>query len=90
MEYLEQAYVDATQYGWSKQPIVEILTPSTIDPFPAPEGQHVASLCCQQFAPELADGKSWDDYREQAAETVIDTVTSYTPNFRSAIYLPAN
>ncbi|BBM04121.1 NAD(P)/FAD-dependent oxidoreductase [Microbulbifer sp. GL-2] len=85
MDYLEQAYVDATQYGWSKQPIVEILIPSTIDPSLAPEGHHVASLFCQQFAPELSDGKSWDDYREQAAQTIVDTVTSYAPNFRDAI-----
>ncbi|BBM04123.1 NAD(P)/FAD-dependent oxidoreductase [Microbulbifer sp. GL-2] len=90
MDYLERAYVDATQYGWSKQPIVEILIPSTIDPSLAPEGQHVASLFCQQFAPELSDGKNWDDYREQAAETIIDTVISYAPNFRDAIYRRVN
>ncbi|WHI52779.1 NAD(P)/FAD-dependent oxidoreductase [Microbulbifer sp. MLAF003] len=85
MDYLERAYVDATQYGWSKQPIVEILIPSTIDPSLAPEGHHVASLFCQQFAPELSDGNSWDDYREQAAQTIVDTVTNYAPNFRDAI-----
>ncbi|WP_020413287.1 phytoene desaturase family protein [Microbulbifer sp. ANSA001] len=85
MNYLEQAYVDATQHGWSKQPIVEILIPSTIDPSLAPEGQHVASLFCQQFAPELSDGNSWDDYREQAAQTIVDTVTNYAPNFRDSI-----
>ncbi|WP_444897867.1 phytoene desaturase family protein [Microbulbifer sp. EKSA008] len=85
MDYLEQAYIDAAQYGWSKQPIVEILIPSTIDPSLAPEGQHVASLFCQQFAPELPDAKSWDDYREQAAQTIIDTVTNHAPNFRDSI-----
>ncbi|WP_444914249.1 phytoene desaturase family protein [Microbulbifer sp. TRSA007] len=85
MTYLEQAFVDATQYGWSTHPIVEILIPSTIDPTLAPEGKHVASLFCQQFAPELPQGKSWDDYRDQAAKTIIDTVTNYAPNFRDAV-----
>ncbi|WP_444902707.1 phytoene desaturase family protein [Microbulbifer sp. CnH-101-E] len=85
MDYLEQAYIDAAQYGWSKQPIVEILIPSTIDPSLAPEGQHVASLFCQQFAPELPEGKSWDNYREQAAQTIINTVNNYAPNFRDSI-----
>ncbi|WP_444902711.1 phytoene desaturase family protein [Microbulbifer sp. CnH-101-E] len=85
MDYLEQAYIDAAQYGWSKQPIVEILIPSTIDPSLAPEGQHVASLFCQQFAPEQPEGKSWDNYREQAAQTIIDTVNNYAPNFRDSI-----
>ncbi|WP_264190672.1 hypothetical protein [Microbulbifer variabilis] len=40
------------------------MIPSTIDRSLAPEGQHVASLFCQQFAPELPEGKSWDGYRE--------------------------
>nr|WP_282450243.1 NAD(P)/FAD-dependent oxidoreductase [Microbulbifer sp. CAU 1566] len=85
MQYLEQAYLDAKQFGWSKKPIVEILIPSTVDNSLAPEGQHVASLFCQQFAPQLPDGRSWDEEREQAADTIIDTVTEYAPNFRDAI-----
>ncbi|WP_444893332.1 phytoene desaturase family protein [Microbulbifer sp. TRSA001] len=85
MNYLEQAYMDAIQHGWSTQPIVEMLIPSTIDPSLAPQGQHVASLFCQQFAPELPDGKSWDDCRELAAQTIIDTVTRHAPNFHDSI-----
>ncbi|WP_305080424.1 MULTISPECIES: phytoene desaturase family protein [Microbulbifer] len=85
MQHLEQAYLDAKQFSWSKKPIVEMLIPSTVDDTLAPAGQHVASLFCQQFAPELPDGKDWDDYREQAADTIIDTVTEYAPNFRDAI-----
>ncbi|WP_193165526.1 phytoene desaturase family protein [Microbulbifer hainanensis] len=85
MDYLEQAYLDAKQFGWSKQPIVEILIPSTVDDSLAPPGQHVASLFCQQFAPQLADGASWDDHREAAADTIIDTVTRYAPNFRDSV-----
>ncbi|WP_157954097.1 hypothetical protein [Microbulbifer sp. A4B17] len=50
MKYLEQVYVDATQHGWSWNPIVEILIPCTIDPSLAPDGQHVTSLFCQQFS----------------------------------------
>ena len=44
--------------GWSKEPIVEMLIPSTVDDSLAPPGQHVASLFCQQFAPVLPDGRS--------------------------------
>ena len=85
MQYLEQAYLDARQFGWSKKPIVEMLIPSTVDNSLAPEGHHVASLFCQQFAPELPEGRDWDNEREQAADTIIDTVTEYAPNFRDAI-----
>ncbi|MEX2962745.1 phytoene desaturase family protein [Microbulbifer sp. TYP-18] len=85
LAYLEQAYLDAKQFGWSKKPIVEILIPSTVDDSLAPPGQHVASLFCQQFAPTLADGRSWDDCREAAADTIVDAVSEYAPNFRDAI-----
>jgi phytoene dehydrogenase-like protein len=85
VDYLDKAWLDARQYGWSREPIVEMLIPSTMDDSLAPEGHHVASLFCQQFAPELSDGRSWDTCRDLAAETIIDTVTKYAPNFRSSI-----
>ncbi len=85
MKYMEQAYFDARQYGWSKQPIVEMLIPSTVDDSLAPEGQHVASLFCQHFDPELPDGKDWLEFRELAADTIIDTVNTVAPNFKASI-----
>lgn len=85
VQYLDKAYLDARQYGWSREPIVEMLIPSTMDDSLAPAGHHVASLFCQQFAPELSDGRNWDDCRELAAETIIDTVTKYAPNFRASV-----
>jgi phytoene dehydrogenase-like protein len=85
MTYLEQAYLDAKQHGWSRQPIVEMLIPSTVDDSLAPAGQHVASLFCQQFAPQLPNGDSWDQYREAAADTIIETVTCHAPNFRGSV-----
>lgn len=85
MQYLEQAYLDARQFGWAKAPIVEMLIPSTVDDSLAPAGNHVASLFCQQFAPELPNGDSWDTHREAAAETIIDTVNQYAPNFKKSI-----
>ena len=85
LPYLERAYDDARQHGWAREPAIEMHLPSVIDDSLAPEGQHVASLFCQHFAPELPDGRSWEDERDAAAETVIDTVTRYAPNFREAI-----
>ncbi len=85
LDYMDRAYLDAKLHGWSKRPIVEMLIPSTLDNSLAPPGQHVASLFCQQFAPQLADGQSWHDCREAAAQTIIDTVTEFAPNFRDAI-----
>jgi phytoene dehydrogenase-like protein len=59
--YLERAYHDARRDGMSREPVVEVLIPSTLDDSLAPPGAHVASLFCQHFAPTLPDGRSWDD-----------------------------
>ena len=48
-------------------------------------GAHVASLFCQHFNPAPADGKSWDELREAAADRVIDTVNGFAPNFRASV-----
>ena len=85
LDYMDEAFLDAKRYGWSKKPIVEMLIPSTVDDSLAPEGQHVASLFCQQFAPELPDGRDWDAEEGNAADTIIDTVEAYAPGFRASI-----
>ena len=85
LAYMEQAYFDARTYGCSRAPIVEMLIPSTVDDSLAPRGNHVASLFCQHFAPELPGGLDWDGIREDAADHVIDTVTRYAPNFKGAV-----
>ena len=85
LSYMERAYFDARLHGWSKQPIVELVIPSTLDDSLAPPGRHVASLFCQHVAPHLADGQSWDDHRETVADLMIDTVNTYAPNFKAAV-----
>ncbi len=85
LAYMEQAYLDAKAGGWSRQPIVEMLIPSTLDDSLAPPGQHVASLFCQHVAPVLPDNASWDTHREQVADVMIDLVNSHAPNFRAAV-----
>jgi phytoene dehydrogenase-like protein len=85
LDYMDRAFLDAKTHGWSRKPIVEMLIPSTVDDSLAPEGQHVASLFCQQFAPELPDGRDWDAEEDKAADTVIDTVEEYAPGFRASI-----
>ena len=85
LQYMERAYHDARAHGWSREPIVELLIPSTLDPGLAPPGQHVASLFCQHVAPQLPDGASWDAHREEVADLMIATVDRYAPNFRRSV-----
>lgn len=81
LDYMDRAFLDAKQLGWSKKPIVEMLIPSTVDDSLAPSGQHVASLFCQQFAPD----HDWDADEGKAADTIIDTVEAHAPGFRASI-----
>jgi phytoene dehydrogenase-like protein len=85
LDYMDEAWRDAKALGWSKRPIVEMLIPSTLDDSLAPPGHHVASLFCQQFAPRLPEGRSWDDARDLAADLIIDTVNGWAPNFKASV-----
>ena len=87
MGYLERAYLDARGHGWSAEPIVEMLIPSTLDASLAPSGQHVASLFVQHVAPKLPGGRSWENRQEgdAFADLVIATVNQYAPNFTASV-----
>jgi phytoene dehydrogenase-like protein len=85
LAFMERAYFDARTHGWSREPIVEMLIPSTVDSTLAPPGKHVASLFCQHFGFTLPDNKSWDHAKEEAADLVIETVDRHAPNFRASI-----
>ena len=85
LAYMDRAYQDARDHGWSREPVVEVLIPSTLDDSLAPEGAHVASLFCQHVAPELPDGKSWDDHREEVADLMIATVDRFAPGFATSV-----
>ena len=81
LDYMDRAFTDAQQHGWSRQPIVEVTIPSTVDDSLAPPGCHVASLFCQQFDPAV----DWDAHRETVADLIIDTVTDHAPNFKGSV-----
>jgi phytoene dehydrogenase-like protein len=85
LAYMDRAWQDARDHGWSRAPVVEVLIPSTLDSSLAPEGAHVASLFCQHVAPELPDGKSWDDHREEVADLMVATVDRYAPGFAQTV-----
>jgi len=85
LAYMDRAWQDARDHGWSRAPVVELLIPSTLDDTLAPKGQHVASLFCQHVAPQLPDGTSWDDHRDEVADLMIATVDAYAPGFAQSV-----
>ena len=85
LDYMDRAWRDARARGWSREPIVEMLVPSTLDDTLAPKGKHVASLFCQHVAPTLPNGASWDEHREEVADLMIATVERYAPGFGASV-----
>jgi phytoene dehydrogenase-like protein len=83
LDYMDRAFVDAKRDGWSREPIIEMLIPSTLDDSLAPPGQHVASLFCQHFPYDLPGG--WEARRDEAADHIIATVDSYAPGFKASV-----
>ena len=85
LAYMERAWLDAKTLGVAREPIVEMLIQSLYDDSLAPPGQHVASLFCQQVAPVLPDGRSWDDEREAVADHMIAAVDKWAPGFKASV-----
>ncbi|WP_417617985.1 phytoene desaturase family protein [Parasphingorhabdus sp.] len=85
LDYMDRAYQDARRHGWSREPVVEMLIPSLVDDSLAPAGQHVASLFCQQFAPQLPDGRHWQEERGAAVASILAVVERHAPGFGELI-----
>jgi phytoene dehydrogenase-like protein len=81
LDYMDQAYLDARETGMAREPIVEMVIPSTLDPTLAPDGAHVASLFCQHFAPQA----DWGAAKPEAIERIFGVVERFAPGFRASV-----
>ncbi|HEY4304760.1 MAG TPA: NAD(P)/FAD-dependent oxidoreductase [Gemmatimonadaceae bacterium] len=84
VNYLERAYDDAKYGEFSRNPYMDIVIPSMIDPGMAPPGKHVMSVFVQ-YAPYDLNGGWTDEKREAFGDTVINTIERYAPNIKSLI-----
>jgi len=84
MEYVEAAYDDAKYGNFSREPYLDMIIPSMIDPHMAPPGKHVVSIFVQ-YAPSNITGGWNSEKREAFGDAVVDAVTRFAPNFRSSI-----
>ena len=85
MERMERAYDDWKAGTWSKDPYVDMLIPTLVDPTMAPPGKHFMS-CFVQYCPPQIHGRRWTDAeREAFGKTVIDQISNYSPDFKSLI-----
>jgi phytoene dehydrogenase-like protein len=85
LEYMDRAFAEARLDGMSRNPIVEMLIPSTLDDTLAPRGAHVASLFCQHFSYNLPGGGDWRQEKQRAIDLIFDAVNKQAPNFRASV-----
>jgi phytoene dehydrogenase-like protein len=84
IDYIEKAYDDAKHGNFSRQPYIDIVLPSVLDPDMAPPGKHVMS-CFVQYAPYNIKG-GWDDQKREAfGDAVVDALTRFAPNLKDII-----
>ena len=83
--YMDRAWQDARSARLEPRAHRRSADPLHARRYAGPPGQHVASLFCQHVAPELPDGKSWDDHREEVADLMIATVDKYAPGFAASV-----
>jgi phytoene dehydrogenase-like protein len=84
LDYVERAYDDAKYGQFSRRPYMDIIIPSMIDPGMAPPGKHVMSIFVQ-YAPYNQQGGWTDANREAFGDAVINTLSEFAPNLKSAI-----
>lgn len=85
LDYIERAFDDAKYGQPSKEPVLEITLPSSVDGTLAPAGQHVMNIFVQYAPYKLAGGQSWDDIKEDFADRCIALVGRYAPNVPGAV-----
>jgi phytoene dehydrogenase-like protein len=86
IEWMERAYDDAKYGRHSRQPYIDVVIPTLVDPSMAPPGKHVMS-CFVQYAPyHLEEGAVWDDaMRESFGDAVVQTLGRFAPNLPNLI-----
>jgi phytoene dehydrogenase-like protein len=84
IDYLERAF-DAAKYGdYSHAPYLDITIPTLTDPSLAPTGKHIMSIYVQ-FAPYKLKEGDWTSRREEFADAVVGTLSTYAPNVADLI-----
>jgi phytoene dehydrogenase-like protein len=84
VDCLERAF-DSSKYGeFSREPYLDVMIPTLLDPSLAPAGKHVMSIC-MQFAPYRLKNGDWPQQRDALCHTIINTLAQYAPDLPSKI-----
>ena len=85
VEYHVQSWDDSQAGKTPTCPIMSIQMPSMITPNFVPGGGTVVLSDWVLYAPRHPNAGSWNDIRDVVANTIIDKINSFVPNFRDSI-----
>jgi phytoene dehydrogenase-like protein len=85
LERMEKAYDDWKAETWSKDPYVDMLIPTQVDPTMAPPGKHMMTVFVQYAPPKINGGEWTDDDRDAFGNNVIEQIAKYSPDFKDLI-----
>jgi phytoene dehydrogenase-like protein len=84
-DFIERAYDDAKYGHPSKEPVVELCLPSSLDNTVAPAGKHLMSMFVQYAPYKLKSGPWTDAIKNDFADRCFDIVEKYAPGFKSSV-----
>lgn len=82
---LRAAYADYLTGRPPAAPAVLAITPTALDPSLAPPGEHQVTLWAQWHRWHLADGRGWDQLRDEVAATCIAALERHAPGFTASV-----
>ena len=85
LQKMERAYDEWKDGTWSKDPYVDMLIPTQIDPTMAPPGKHMMSVFVQYAPPKIHGGDWTAEDKAGFEKTVIDQISNYSPDFKDLI-----
>ena len=84
MDWIDQAFTDATSGHWSTTPMLWGLIPSMTDPTLAPPGHHIMSVNIFHAPYRIAQG-NWATEKAKFGQHCIDVLAEYVTNLKDII-----
>jgi len=85
IERMEKAYDDWKAGLWSRDPFLDTMIPTMIDPTMTPPGKHFMSVFVQ-YCPPRIEGQEWTDAERDAfGQTVINQINDHAPGFKDLV-----
>ena len=85
LDNMAMTYTEAAAGTLPTSPTLVVGQPTVTDPSRAPEGKHTLWVQVRVLPLEIADGRHWDDVREEYADYVMGILETYAPGLGAQV-----